>query len=153
MEYGLGLGNRLLVCGSFEKKEFIAGSEYLVVVIDHPGCVTILSVELCYGGAIEMKATLFVTRHANGPLAGSIDNWWVVDERGQRWEIFSEDLPNFSVQYGEGKDCGTGVFVLESSQDLSHGLEFQGEIHDTPVGIFGVPCEVEFSSPSNSEPK
>lgn len=99
-----------------------------------------------------MKAKLIVTRHAGGPLAGSIDSWWVVDERGQRWEIFVDNRPSFSVQYGEGKDCGTGVFVLESGQDLNQGLQFAGEIRETPVGVFGVPCEVEFASPSSTEP-
>ncbi len=99
-----------------------------------------------------MKAKLVVTRHTKGPLTGSIDTWWVVDERGQRWEIFFDNRPDFSVQYDEGKECGTGVFVLEGSQDLSRGSEFAGEIHGTPVGLFGVPCEVEFASFSGTEP-
>jgi hypothetical protein len=99
-----------------------------------------------------MKAKLVVTRHAEGPLAGSIDTMWVVDERGQRWEIFADNRPVFSVQYDEGKDCGTGVFVLEGGQDLSLGSEFAGEIQETPVGLFGVPCEVEFPSFSLPEP-
>lgn len=92
-----------------------------------------------------MKAKLMVKRHAEGPLAGAIDTWWVVDERGQRWEIFSDNRPQFSIQYDSGNDCGSGIFVLENGQDLDHGSEYSGEIHDTPVGSFGVPCEVEFT--------
>lgn len=98
-----------------------------------------------------MKAKLVVTRRTKGPLAGAIDTWWVVDERGQRWEIFSDNRPDFSVQFDSGKYCGTGVFVLESGQDLGHGSEFVGEIRETPVGVFGVPCEVEFTSVSGTE--
>ena len=48
-------------------------------------------------------------------------------------------------QYEAGKDCGTGVFVLDNGQDLNHGSELSGEIQETPVGDFGVPCEVEFT--------
>ncbi|MEW6137837.1 MAG: hypothetical protein AB1733_06330 [Thermodesulfobacteriota bacterium] len=95
-----------------------------------------------------MRAKLIVTRHAEGPLAGSIDTWWVVDERGQRWEILSDERPDFAVQYDTGTDCGTGTFVLGSGHDLDHGTEFSGEIHETPVGAFGVPCEVEFGTNS-----
>ena len=91
-----------------------------------------------------MEAKLVLTRRTDGPLAGVINAWWVVDARGQRWEIFSVNRPEFSVQYDAGKDCGTGVFVLEGDQDLTRGSEFAGEIRETPVGVFGVPCQVEF---------
>lgn len=100
-----------------------------------------------------MKAKLMVTRHAEGRFAGAIDTWWVVDERGQKWEIFSDNRPEFSVQYDAGEDCGTGLFVLESGQNLERGSEFAGEIRETPVGLFGVPCEVEFLSVSEVDPR
>jgi hypothetical protein len=93
-----------------------------------------------------MNAKLVIKRHAEGPLKGDIENWWVEDEQGNRWEIFSDEPPNFSVQYDNGKNCGTGQFVLEPGQDLAHGSEFPGVVQETPVGEFGVPCELEFSA-------
>ena len=125
----------LLRCGS-------SGSGLEARCIDHPRTVSILL--LNSDREAGMKAKLVVTRQTKGPLAGVIDAWWVVDERGQTWEIFSDNRPEFSVQYDAGKDCGTGVFVLESGQDLNSGSEFAGEIRETPVGVFGVPCQVEF---------
>ncbi len=98
-----------------------------------------------------MKAKLVIERHAKGPLEGEIENWWVEDERGNRWEIFSDKPPNFSVQYDNGKDCGTGRFVLKPDQDLTHGSEFPGVLHETLVGEFGVPCELEFTGVSKTE--
>jgi hypothetical protein len=98
-----------------------------------------------------MKAKLIIERHTEGPLKDEIENWWVEDERGNRWEIFSDNPPDLSVQYDTGKNCGTGRFVLEPGQDLAHGSEFPGVVHETPVGEFGVPCELEFPGVSKTE--
>jgi hypothetical protein len=92
-----------------------------------------------------MRAALVVKRHQKGLLAGEIDTWWVKDELGHRWEIFSYDPPNFSIQYDTGEKCGTGIFVLDSEKDLRTGIEMPGTIFETVVGDFGVPCEVEFT--------
>jgi hypothetical protein len=93
-----------------------------------------------------MNAKLVLRRRTAGPLKGEIEAWWVEDELGNRWEIFSYDPPKFSVQYDTGERCGTGQFVLAPDQDLTQGLEFPGVVNETPVGEFGVPCELEFES-------
>jgi hypothetical protein len=93
-----------------------------------------------------MNARLVIKRHTDGPLEGKIEAWWVEDEQGQRWEIFSYDPPKFSVQYDTGESCGTGQFVPDTDQELTKGFEFPGIVHETPVGEFGVPCELEFES-------
>jgi hypothetical protein len=93
-----------------------------------------------------MNAKLMIKRHDTGPLKGEIEAWWVEDDQGHRWEIFSSEPPKFSVQYDTGESCGTGQFVLASDQDLTHGSELCGSLHDTPVGEFGVPCELEFEA-------
>ncbi len=92
-----------------------------------------------------MNAKLVIRRHSVGLLKGQIEAWWVEDERGHRWEIFSYDPPTFSVQYDTGESCGTGQFVLDADQELAQGLEFPGTVRETPVGEFGVPCELEFA--------
>lgn len=93
-----------------------------------------------------MHATLVIGRSPDGPRKGEIESWWVEDERGVRWEIFAYDPPVFSIQYDTGKSCGTGRFSLEPDQHLSDGLRLRGVVRETPVGEFGVPCEVEFVS-------
>jgi hypothetical protein len=98
-----------------------------------------------------MEANLIIRRHSEGRLKGKIDDWWVEDKKGNRWEIFTDDLPYFSVQYDNGENCGTGRFVLEPGQDLAHGSELSGVIYETPVGELGVPCELEFPSVSTHE--
>jgi hypothetical protein len=74
-----------------------------------------------------------------------------VDERGRRWEVFSDDRDGFIVQYATYEDCETGVFVLDNDPNLDLGSEFAGEIHETRSGYFGVPCELEFGSVSKTE--
>lgn len=98
-----------------------------------------------------MKAKLIIRRYTEGSLKGKIKDWWVEDEIGNRWELFSDKPPDFSVQYDNGTNCGTGRFVLESGQDLTHGSELSGIIHETPVGELGVPCELEFPSVPTTE--
>jgi hypothetical protein len=93
-----------------------------------------------------MRATLVIVRRPNGAGKGEIDGWWVEDERGFRWEIFAYEPPNFSIQYDTGKSCGTGRFVLDTDQDLSRGSRLRGTLEETPVGEFGVPCDLEFVS-------
>ncbi|HMK37368.1 MAG TPA: hypothetical protein VK463_20000 [Desulfomonilaceae bacterium] len=93
-----------------------------------------------------MQAALIIKRYTTGPMQGAIENWWVDDIQGHRWEIFAYDPPDFVIQYDTGENCGTGRFVLDAGQDLSYGSELSGTIYDTPVGEFGVPCQFEFES-------
>jgi hypothetical protein len=93
---------------------------------------------------VGMNAKLVIRRRISEQSNGDIDSWWVEDEAGHQWEIFSYDFQKFFVQYDNGESCGTGEFVLAPGQELSTGSEFPGTLTETPVGKFGVPCELEF---------